>query len=105
MEYGVVVPKFDVIGTHRAPLVLRRQNLAGFEHLGDEHGALAIWRWREEMKILPNGPADCARDSDVVLESRPAFRNGGLNQLLYGRPALGPKMTDIAFVPKLPVPS
>src|ERR1043165_3444051 len=57
------------------------------------------------MEILPNGPSDRARDSDVVLETGPAFRNGGLNQLLDGRPAFGPEMTNVAFVPKLPVTS
>ena len=46
MKHGVVIAKRDIVGADDLPFILLRQNLAGVEHLGDEHRSFACRRGR-----------------------------------------------------------
>src|SRR5690606_13478670 len=68
VQHGVVVAELHVLETDGAAFALLRQQLAGLEDLGDEAGALALGRRREEVQVLPARAAHRAGDADVVVQ-------------------------------------
>lgn len=98
MKDRVVVAKADIIGADGAALVFLAQNLTRLEDLGDEHGPFALRSRREEVKILPNGATYRARNSDVVLESRPTSTYRLEDEILHDRTTFGPQPAASALV-------
>ena len=95
MEHARVVPELHVVGTHRLSLVFLSEELAGVKDVRNEHRFLSLGLRLEKMKVLPDSPADCTRNSDVVLESRPATFYSFGNQLTDDSAALNAQQARV----------
>src|SRR3954463_11467382 len=91
VEGAGVVAEFHVLTVYGPTLAIMCQQLRRFEHLGDEHGALARRCRRKEMQILPDGAADRAWDADIVLESRQSALHCLRDESRHHRAALDPE--------------
>ena len=91
-----VVAELHVVPVHRLPFAVVGQELGRLEDLGDEHRALALRRRRQKVQILPDGAANGARNSDVVLESGPVRARPPGDQLRHHGAALDPELPVVA---------
>jgi hypothetical protein len=85
-----VVAKSHVLPTDGVPCTVLVEQLSRLEHFLDEHGPLAVWRWGEEMEILPDRTANGARNTDVVFQSRPAMSDRLRYQIAHDHATLAP---------------
>src|SRR5690606_9607916 len=66
VESTVVVAEFEEVTVYDPALVVRIQDFRGFDDLFDEEGVDPVRC--QEVKVLPDGAADAARDTGIVLE-------------------------------------
>jgi hypothetical protein len=97
VEHGVVVAEPHVVGAHGPALVLLAEDVAPLEHVGDEHRAVALGGGREEVQVLPDGPAHRARDADEVLDPAPPALDRVEDEVLDDRAALGGQQARVAL--------
>src|SRR5437868_8627890 len=90
MQHARIVTELHIVAVDCFPDTVLTKQLRSVENLGDEHRALASRRGREKVQILPHGTADCAGDTDVMLETCKPARNGLGNEPGHHCPALNP---------------
>src|SRR6266545_754682 len=64
-----IVPEFHVLAVDDATLSLLGEDHRRLEYISDEHRSLARRLRLEKMQILPDGTANRARDSNVMLQA------------------------------------
>src|SRR5690349_16081704 len=90
MKNAGVVAKSHVLGANGVPDTMFVEQLGGLEHFRDEHGSFAVGGRGEEMQILPDCTAHCARNSDVMLQSRPAASHRLRDEIAHDHATLAP---------------
>jgi zinc protease len=90
VENARIVPESHVRPVHQMTLVPLIQELGGFEHFLDEHRALTLRRGRQKVQVLPDCPANGARDTDVVLQARQSATDRFRDEIAHDDATLAP---------------
>ena len=95
MQDARIVPERHLVAAELPARAGFQEHLARLEDLGDEHGAFALRRRRQEVQVLPHRAADRARDADIVLEPGVTLPDSREDELLHDRAALGPQLRSV----------
>ena len=95
VQHARVVPELHVRVIGDVPTAALVEQFGGLEHFVDEHRACTVRCGREKMQVLPDRPANRARNADVVFEAGPATSHRLGDQVAHDDATLAPHMAVI----------